>query len=365
MRIAFDHQIFGWQKHGGISRYAYELARHLSAMPGHEVAIVAPFQINDYLRPGEGLKVLGRAAPHFPQCGRIYRALGALPSRVLLARLRPDIVHETYYSRFRQAPASARVVVTVHDLIHEKFPEELSAFNPIRREKAAAIRRADHIICNSENTRRDLLEMFRIAPSAVSVVHHGGALLRGDGNAHAETYDPFLLYVGLRGGYKNFRRLVEAYAASARLRAAFRLICFGGPPFSTAERAGFRGLGLADAQVIRLDGNDRVLAGLYRKAALFVMPSRYEGFGLPVLEAMALGCPVACSGTSSLPEVAGDAAEMFDPDSVDSIRHCLEALTSDTGLRAERIRRGYERAAQFSWRTCAEQTLRVYSRLTS
>ncbi|WP_332671332.1 glycosyltransferase family 4 protein [Aromatoleum sp.] len=368
MRIAFDHQIFGWQEYGGVSRYAYELATGLAGACGQDVAIICPLYVNRYLAESDvGRLVNGIRVPVFPKSGRIYRAVNTILGWSGMRKFRPDIVHETYYSTRSAAPRGAKVVLTVYDMIHERFPENFSIADPTRREKAAAVSRADHVICISEQTRKDLVEMLRVPPEKTSVVHLGFTLTPAAAQApRDETPDrPYLLYVGNRSGHKNFDGLLRAYAGSRFLQAEFDLVCFGGGEFNAREREAIEKLGAAASRVRQVAGDDSVLASYYRQARAFVYPSRYEGFGIPPLEAMSFGCPVACSNASSIPEVVGDAAEMFDPTDAESIRAAVERVVADDARRAELVTRGTARLDEFSWKRCAEQTLDIYRRIAA
>jgi glycosyltransferase involved in cell wall biosynthesis len=363
MRVDFDYQIFALQRQGGISRYFCELASALQDRPGCQARIVAPLHDNQHLdRVPPGLR-LGRS---FRRLGRHRRLVGAINRAVtrLVALARPpDVVHETYYARTRLAPAGARVVVTIHDMIHERFPEQFDARDRVAGHKAAAVARADHVICVSENTRRDLVELLGVPEGRTSVVHHGHAL-RDQGAPVATGLDgPYLLHVGHRAGYKNFSALLEAYGSSRRLSSTFRLVCFGGGPLRPEEQDQARRLGLEARQLVQLDGDDRLLSALYRGAAAFVYPSRYEGFGIPPLEAMARACPVVCGRHSSLPEVVGDGAALCDTSSVESLRSTLELVCEDGGFRERLVALGLARAASFSWERAARETAAVYQRL--
>ena len=370
MKIAFDHQIFGWQEYGGISRYAFELASALHAGRTDEVAIFCPLYVNRYLEHAPaGLLRGGRRVPSFPRSGRIYRALNGWLARPALRRFRPDIIHETYYSGRSTRLQGARYVLTVYDMIHERFPENFSRADPTRREKATAVARADHVICISEQTRRDLIDILGIPAEMTSVVHLGFALTSGNGPRLAEERPPlehpYVLFVGSRGGYKNFSQLLLAYAASPAVHEHVRLMCFGGGAFRPEELAAIAKTGLDPSRVLQMAGGDDVLANCYRHARAFIYPSRYEGFGIPPLEAMSLDCPVACSNVSSIPEVVGDAAEMFDPDSVDSMARAVERVVNDDDRRRSLIALGRERLKKFSWAACAKETLNVYRGLLS
>ena len=365
MRIAYDYQIFGWQVYGGISRYFYELAKGVSEVAGQDVTVVSPLCVNHYLesRPAS-LKVIGVHVRPLPRGGRIYRVFNSLLARPIFAAVNPAIVHETYYARGRTAPRRAATVLTVFDLVHEKFSGQYSRFDPTSAEKAAAVARADHIICISQNTQHDLIEMLSVPREKTSVVYLGSSALAVNPQAMLPQNDrPFLLYVGVRGGYKNFQRLVAAYASSALLKRDFDLVCFGGGALSGEERGHAKDLGIPESRLRHVSGEDDVMAQLYATAAAFVYPSVYEGFGIPPLEAMSVGCPVICSNSSSLPEVVGDAAELFDPLDEEQLRSAMERVVTSEGLRKELIARGHRRCAAFSWERCAQETLAIYRKL--
>jgi glycosyltransferase involved in cell wall biosynthesis len=280
------------------------------------------------------------------------------------------VLHNTYYFPIRPPPGT-RCILTVYDMIHEKFPEYFGPKPLMSRLKAASIALADHVVCISESTRRDVLAAYDIAPERVSVTHLGfdplNSLLSGESAAEFRVRAvggdaPYLLFVGSRGRHKNFQGLLEAYASSAWLRESLFLLCFGGGGFSGAEQAAIAKAGVA-GRVRYLGGTDAELAACYAHAALFVCPSFYEGFGIPVLEAMSLDCPVACSNSSSLPEVVGDAARLFDPADRDSIREAIESIVNSVPAASALRERGRIRRERFSWRQCAQTTLEVYRRV--
>ncbi len=368
MRIAFDHQVLGAQEYGGVSRYLYEIAVELATSCEQDVAVISPLYVNRYLpNAPKKLKVIGVSVPRLPKTWRIYRVINSLFSWPALRYFNPDIVHETYYSSKRIAPKNAKMVLTVHDMIHEKFSDDFPKNDPTSRDKALAVERADHVICISEQTRRDLIELFGVNPAKTSVVHLGFTLTnQGESVQKGITpARPFLLYVGNRWGYKNFVRLLQAYAASPKLKNEFDVMCFGGGGFTAEEKDMLHRFGIARESVRHIAGDDALLAGYYRAASAFIYPSLYEGFGIPPLEAMSFDCPVVCSGVSSIPEVVGDAAEMFYPYEVDSIRLAIERIVSDDVLKQTLIARGRERIKVFSWERCARETLDVYRKVLS
>jgi glycosyltransferase involved in cell wall biosynthesis len=367
MRIAYDHQVFVQQRFGGISRYFAELVAHIGRDVAHQVEVIAPFHQNEYLtRADVAPFVHGRRL----QRGRllsIRRAL-RLGNRLALpfawAGRHPDILHETYYAPESSGRGRVRVL-TVYDMIHELYPDRLRQSATLTAAKRAAVARADHIICISETTRRDLVRLFDVFPSRTSVVLLGHALAAGvDGTAAASIAPPpwpYAFYVGDRDSYKNFLFAVEALSRSATLRD-LHLLAFGSRPFTAAEQQRLQELGMS-ARVHHETGSDALLAARYRAAQLFVCPSQYEGFGLPPLEAMAYGCPVACSTGGSIPEVVGDAGEYFDPLDGDALTHALERVAADEARRHALIAAGLLRAAEFTWQRCARETVAVYERL--
>ncbi|MDP1949145.1 MAG: glycosyltransferase family 1 protein [Nitrospirota bacterium] len=367
MRVAFDQQVFLLQEYGGISRYVCSLASGLAKIPDVDVSILAPLHHNGHLEALRGDLTWSWRVPRFPRTARFVCSASAWLARQAMMRFRPDIVHETYYSADAFAPRGARRVITVYDMIYERFPSEFSG-GQLTDAKKIAVSRADHVVCISENTRRDLIDILGIAADRVSVVYLGydtlpfPNLASGGLRVHGDT-SPFLLYVGSRGGYKNFRSLLRAFANSPFLRNNFTVVCFGGGEFVTEELSLIRELNLADTQVRHLAGGDDVLARLYQQAAAFVCPSRYEGFGIPLLEAMSLGCPVICSDTSSIPEVVGDAGEYFDPGDLESMREAIESVLESKTRRDELVTKGHARCALFSWTRCAEETHTIYRSL--
>jgi len=364
LSVAFDHQVFDFQRYGGISRYFVETATELARAPSCEVAIVAPLHMNEYLRAvqppvhGPALYVGG-----VPKSRRFSRAVNSLLVPTLLRQRRPDIVHRTYYAANQPPVRGARTVITVYDLIYERMGQAM-VHDPLVRDKRAAIAAADHAICISESTRRDLIELFGVDPQQTSVVHLGFSLMAGQpGPAAALPGREFILYVGLRGKYKNFQGLLNAYAASSRLRDRFDIVCFGGGPFSAEEFAAIAAAGARPGAVVQRSGDDGVLQQMYRHAAVFAYPSLYEGFGIPPLEAMSFSCPVVCCPVASMPEVVGDAAAFFDANETDSLVRAIERVTEDATFRADLVQRGTARLAHFSWQRCADETLQVYRRL--
>jgi glycosyltransferase involved in cell wall biosynthesis len=276
-------------------------------------------------------------------------------------------------------PATVRVlrcriphVVTVHDLAFLHNPAWFRADRALfyRMGACRAVKDAAEIIAVSDATARDLGRCVKCDPDRVTVVHNGGARVGDDPSLPSadevrERFGlpaSFFLFLGTLEPRKNLVRLVEAWSSIAE-RTPLDLVIAG--------RRGWKGGALAEAlrraparERIHLPGfiPDACLPGLHRAASVFVYPSLWEGFGIPVLEAMARGVPVITSNVSSMPEIAGDAAILVDPEETDSLAGAMTLLATDPDLCAVLSERGLARAEQFSWEACAQGTAEVYRR---
>ena len=274
-------------------------------------------------------------------------------------------------------PVSGRIptLLTVHDLsfVHypETFPANLVAY--LSRVVPWSIGRATHILADSHSTKRDLAAVWNVPGDRVTVLHSGvndrfrpvvdpaaRAALRARYNLGDR---PYVLAVGTVQPRKNYEMLVRAFRAVAAQQPHSLVIAGGSGWLTEGLQAEIARQGLADR--VRMAGfvADDDLPGLYSAADLFVFPSLYEGFGLPVLEAMACGTPVVTSNSSSLPEVAGDAAILVDPFDVDQIANAMWLVLSQPDLAAALSEKGLARAAQFTWERTARETIAVYERV--
>lgn len=357
LTVLFDHRIFIEQEHGGISRYFAAMINELPEF-GIRPRVFSPLHVNAYLsdlpaplRTGYRLK---RDTRLRFAARRINQLLTPLAARAAGAKL----VHETYFGYARSAPAGVPTVLTVYDMIVERYG---AANDPVAARKRAAIERADWVACISESTRRDMLALYPDAERKSSVTLLGFDAPPADfGPPPIER--PYLLHVGGRHGYKNFGGLLEAYAGSARLMAEFDIVA-AGVPFLADERARIADLGLRE-RVHQCRASDAQLQSCYRHAAAFVYPSLYEGFGIPPLEAMAVGCPVVTMRNSSIPEVCGAAAEYAASETAGALRAAIEAVVFSPSRREALRLAGEANLARFSWARCAEQTAAIYRALT-
>ncbi|WP_201619075.1 glycosyltransferase family 4 protein [Psychrobacter maritimus] len=364
MKIAYDNQIFNMQRYGGISRYYTELASQLYDK-SIDTKVFAGLHRNEYIQKYKASFVLGKQVTYLPKTANILLKANNVLADSYFSIKRPDIVHRTYYNNKNKIKKSINVI-TVYDMIHELFPDDFSAKDNTAYLKSITIKQADHIICISESTKNDLLRIYDIPESNISVTYLGYHSLPDvkstyiDNQTFTNSEKPFLLFVGHRGGYKNFLRFLKAFSISKKLVKDFDIIAFGGGKFSIDEKRYISELGLEEKQVKNIQGGDDILSVLYSKAMLFVYPSLYEGFGLPPLEAMDHSCPVVCSNTSSIPEVVGKAALMFSPSDVDDMSHTMEKVLYNSSIRDDLILAGLERTNSFSWQKCAADTLAVY-----
>ena len=357
MKVLFDDSIFLQQRFGGISKYFLELINHMDHT-AVEPTIFAPIFQCEYI---QNLKPHTNCISHIRKPDMLPRSVASVINRGLSITLGTDfdVVHETYFAKNPiLSKSNVPRVITVYDLIHEIYASDFGLDKTSSRKKSA-IERSDHIIAISENTKNDLINYYDVSEEKISTVYLG--VDQTDNNQiGAKLGFDYILYVGERGGYKNFCVLLEAYASSDYLKSNFKLIAFGGGKFTAVERSKIDHLGCDADKVIQMAGNDEILSQVYLDAAVFVYPSRYEGFGLPPLEAMRRGCPVVVANSGSIPEVVGDAGSYFDPSIADELVQQLEQVLNDSEFRQTLIDRGMVRSGLFSWNRCAKQTLEVY-----
>lgn len=356
--VLYDHQAFEMQRFGGISRYFYELMTHLDG----EMELAIKYYTNDYLRESHknfpGLHLPER--PYKWLKGPIKRQ-NRVNSIERLKKSKCKIFHPTYHlPYFLDHIGSKKYVLTVHDMNHELLPEAFSNTAPVVAMKKDTILRADRIIAISENTKKDIIEVLHIDPAKIDVVYHGVRPLTQEYHG-LHLPERYVLYVGDRNSYKNFNQLLDAFAVLAQKEKDLCLICTG-KVFKKHEVSRIAALGLSN-RVRQIRVNDLELKQLYQQASLFVFPSLYEGFGLPILEAFSYDCPVLVSNRSCFPEIAKDAALYFDPSSTDSLIDSASQILNDEALRGELCRKGSERVKSFTWEKTAQETQKVYERV--
>ncbi len=374
--VALDYTP-AYEQGGGIGRYVRELVAALARIDARTsyrlfVSGAAP----GALPPLPGDNFSWRATRLTPRnLARVWhRARLPLPVEVFTGAV--DLYHAADFVLPPHLP-SARTLLTVHDLSFVQVPETASP--PLKAYLDAvvprSVRRADHILADSDATRIDLINLYGLPPEKITVLLSGVDSrfkpARADEIASVrQKYGldgvEFLLAVGTVQPRKNYARLAQALARLRQRGYDLHLVVAGGAgwledPIHQAVRAA------GMEQFVHFIGfaPDADLPALYSAACCLAFPSLYEGFGLPVLEAMACGTPVVTSNLSSLPEVAADAALLVDPYDVEALAWALERVVSDTDLRRRLVSQGTTRAAHFTWEASARHLLAVYGQLLS
>jgi len=371
MRFAVDGRYI--QDHfPGIGRYTYNLVRALAdELHDDELRLLVNLRLPNTRYDLSALGALGRVA--LSECDVStfsLREQTALPR--LVRRMGADLLHSTYYVKPYWLPVPS--VLTYYDVIGLLFRDALpSAWARLafRLGSRLALASADRVILLSESARRDVIRHFRVPASKTTVIYPGPdpqfvpqsseevACVR----VRHGLPERYALYLGINKPHKNLPFLVDAWA-QAKPDASLVLAGREDPRYPEA-RERVRSLGLEGRAVFLGDVPENDLPALYSGAALFVLPSLYEGFGLPTLEAMACGSPVLSSNAASLPEIVGDAGVLLPPDDVAAWADALAELLGHPAELEEMRARSLARAAQFSWARAARETLAIYQEVAA
>jgi glycosyltransferase involved in cell wall biosynthesis len=370
MKIGIDAHMLGHHETGN-ETYILELVKAATALGTTDQFVI-------YVEAGDALPNQVRQRPNvrivkLDSRSPVRRLLLELPRRARRDRL--DVLHVTY-----SAPLwnPCPLVVTVHDISFEKFPEYFSARDlaVLKGLVPRSVRAARRVITDTEFTKRELLDVYRLPPEKVVVTPYASgeqfrpirepARLAGI-RARYKTSEHFILAVGNLQPRKNLGRLIEAYVqAKGKYGLKHKLVIVGQSQFRSSEvQAKVQEHGLGGEVIFTGFVADEDLPLLYNAADVFVFPSLYEGFGLPVLEAMACGTPVICSNTPPLPEIADGAARLVDPRSTSDVAEALAELLCDEERRAGLRARGLQRAQEYSWERTAQQTLALYTEVAA
>lgn len=360
-RIVYDYQAFDMQRFGGISRYFCEIIKRLGMPKDIGVRYSTNYYLTSYHLGRHRLPIPRFIFKRNPE---YFHRQNRLLSERLLSKDGDIIFHPTYYDPyFLERIGNNPYVVTVHDMIHEKFPDSFVDAEVMSRNKQIVIKNASRIIAISQNTKNDIIELLGINADKIDVIYHGTSM-DGHIKPHRLTLpQKYLLYVGDRTKYKNFNRFIKAFASISHTYHDLYVICTA-PLLKDSEIKMIDELGLKD-RVTSMKVNDRDLAELYARAEMFVYPSLYEGFGIPILEAFSCQCPVALSNTSCFPEIADNAGLYFDPYSETSIADAIITLLEDKQVCKELIKRGNDRLKHYSWERASRQTETVYREIIS
>ena len=377
MRIGVDIRPF-YEPLTGIGWYLYHLLHEIAKRDDVELFLFGDARVTDLgpslhvdIPPGAHVcwfDLRGRG-----RISRTQRAITAAAYVLWMALIDCDVMFGANYFLPRLLGAIARRrVITIHDLTYKRFPNLLQkeTLHNLNAHMPREIAAADAIICVSESTREDLLRYYEVDAHRVLAIHSGistwSRLSVGSAPAESRRYvlpDRYLLFVSTIEPRKNLGVLLDAFERLKARRAYDGALVVVG-------RVGWK----SEELVPRLHGRDvhhldylspNELASVYRNAEIFVFPSIYEGFGFPLLEAMAYDVPSIAARSSSLPEIGGDAALYFDPTSPRELERAIEQLLSDRALCEELIARGKRRVAEFRWDVTAEQTLAVMRKVSS
>ena len=362
MKVAFTNSIFFRQKFGGVSRYFCSVMSEL-INANIDIKVFTLFFKNNYLKKIPKKNRQGIFIPRYPVSNFLENQI----EKVLNNQIQNssyDIVHETYYSSEFLNFKGKKKVITVYDLIHEKFDNLYTKKNFSLKKKI--VDESDVVICISNNTKNDLMNYYKVPEKKIIVTYLGCDHLRYN-HKDVEFKDlslpeNFILFVGSRLKYKNFRLFIESFASSKIIRDEFEIVCFGGGNFSNDEKKFFSELDL-DKKIIHKHGSDYLLSYLYKKAKLFIFPSQYEGFGIPLIEAMSLGCPVLASDINVFREISEDGVNYFVNNDKKSLIENLEYLLKNEKNLYSKITSAKKISNKYSWKNCANQTIEIYNKI--
>ena len=363
MRILYDHQVFSIQKYGGASRYFYELMKRFNGNI-HSCKVATVFSENVYYNKDFNTG-LNKLLPdfHFKGKGKFMAYFNKKKSFKVIKNGDFDVFHPTYYDNYFLDKINKKpFVVTFHDMIHEKLSNQfvsLKLDTKIFDNKRRLLEQSNKIIAVSETTKKDIIEYFDVDSSKIEVIYLGNSLQNFETGHNRLVLEDYILFVGNRAIYKNFIFFVNTIA-KLLISCNLKLICAGGGNFTQDELTLFHKLKLKDRVIFKQIVNDNILANYYYHALFFCFPSLYEGFGIPVLESFACGCPALLSIGGSLPEIGGDAALYFDPTNSDSLEQAATKLINSQSLRQSLKEKGRIRLKEFSWDNTFEDHLNVY-----
>ena len=378
MKVLYDLQAFDMQTHGGVSRCFAELYSHRPAFVDAHISVKETDNV--YLQelgfPPKGtlyknflcdkdtkLKHFLFKLKYNIQYGKFSRLdkrplINLFETESVLKKGDFDIFHPTFFDDyFLPFLGKKPFVITVHDMI----PEIFSIDKHQVEQKLAIIPKATHIVAVSERTKQDLVRIMHVPEEKVSVIYHGSDEEPYIPSTTAPIAEEYILFVGTRYEYKNFKAFCKSCVGILKRHPQLKIVCTG-VPFSPEEIQFFESLGIKECMVHKFVQTRQELLDLYHYAFTFVYPSKYEGFGIPILEAYKADCPVMLNRASCFPEIAGDAAVFFDLNSEKSdFEEQFETLYRLTGdERGELIQRQRERMKLYSWSKSAAQLADVY-----
>ena len=362
MKILYDHKIFYLQKYGGISNYFINLCERIKL--SHNAKIIAPIYTNNYLEKFDKKRkfTIIKLQKHYKYTRSFSNSVNSLIFNSYCNIVRPDLVHLTYFDKLINFKKKFKIVVTVYDLIHEIYEKKYN-FKYSKDYKYNYLKIADQIICISENTKKDLIEQYNIDEKKITVIYLGVNKQKNYKKINNFSVNkPYLLFVGDRNNYKNFDNFILCYSKSEKLKKDFNIVFFGGDAISSREKKMIIDLKIDFDSLKFINGDELELNYIYKHAKAYICPSLYEGFGLTILEAMNMNCPVISSNTSSLKEVGGDAAVYFNPEDIDDMKFKIESVVYSDIKISELNNKMIHNLQKFDWDFTASETLKVYEK---
>jgi len=369
MEVVVDGIIYQLQSHGGISRVFSEiLPRMCSIEDSLHVQILTQGSLKQQLPKHKN--ITSCSVPYIDRYpypkqlwGPIINIVNKIMHNLKTGKGKNKIWHSTYYTTPQKWCGHS--VATVHDMVFERFPQFYNGpkFDLFRQRKRLSVQQADAVICVSDTTRQDILRFYDLDKNRVHVVPNAcSSVFRHLDNKEPpkinQIKQPFLLYLGNRARYKNFEVLAKAYSLWSH-RKDISLVLVGGKPISESEQQLIEELEITTQVKMLKDADDETLCHLYNNALAFVYPSIYEGFGIPLLEAMACGCQIIASRIPSTVEVAGDYPIYFEPEDINDLLRALDIASSEEA-NPKHIQLGFETVKAYSWDKTAAQTLQIY-----
>lgn len=370
MKVFFDNQIFIAQKFGGISRYYTEVISSLKQNPSVEVKYNLWFCENVHFKESNLSLKGGDLLPNFnfKGKGKIIKWLlyqNRHQQKLQLQKGKYDLFVPSYYDTyFLDYIGNTPFVLTVYDMIHELFSHYFSVQETALIEvKKQLLQKATKVIAISESTKRDIIRLYpEVDESKIEVVYLSHSI-KTSIIKELPLPQKYVLFVGNRGLYKNFKFFLDAVMPLLKADNELSVVCTG-PVFRDEELQDFQIRGVGN-QMVHFKAADEELYSLFSNAKVFVFPSEYEGFGIPILEAMAAGCPVIVSNTSSFPEVAGDAALYFELNDLSALTKCLEKVVLNQDTQNALREKGYQQVKNFSWENTAAGCFEVFKSAVS
>ena len=368
MKLLVDSQVFDNQKFGGISRYFTELIKRSTKehQINHSIIYTQNFHLSELFSELDKEPLRSKISAYFKygfskrKRSKRFHDLNKANSLNQLKNQDFDVFIPTYYDPYFLDYLDGKpFVLTVYDMIHEIMKGYINPDQQLIENKRLLIEKADKVIAISKSTKNDILALYpHIDDQKIEVVYLSESITINE-DVKLNLPKRYILFVGNRGDYKNFNFFIESITPLLKEDENLQVVCAGGGQFRNSEKRYLKSLEI-ETQIIQNDFKDNELFHYYNQALCFVFPSMYEGFGIPVLEAMKAECPVVLANHSSFPEVAGDAGVYFELGNKNDLKEKISQLINDESLRRRHIEKGKIQAQKFSWDKMANESIDIY-----